>query len=82
MASVDLIERAGAAEYRVSLRVGARAIVFLFHVTHRNGLDVVSWDGAFEHVMQRSLGRAQPILAAVLALHQAQACLPDNEVVP
>lgn len=79
MSFIDLVERLGEDRYRVSVRLRERTVPFVFQVDRRNGLDVVSWDPAFEAVMQRSVGRAQPILAAVLALHQAQACIANIE---
>ena len=74
MNSVDLIERTGPNQYRVSLRVADVVYTFAFVADRGGTVDVVTWDSRFDRAMQGTRGGLRPILAAVLAFHQSQDC--------
>ena len=84
MRNIDAIERSSDSEYRVLITLEDRTVAFLFHVDQRNDINVVTWDKHFEKLMWQTVAKIQPILAAVLAFHEAQTCLADlaipNEV--
>jgi len=80
MRKIDAIERCSETEYRVLITLEDRPANFLFHVDQRDGIDVVTWEKDFETLMWRTVATVQPILAAVLALHQAQTCLSHLEI--
>jgi hypothetical protein len=72
MSHVQRVERIGDGNYRVLIRTSKEERDFTFRVEVHEGIEVVTWPEEFDLFMENNTGSAQPLLAAVLAFHQAQ----------
>lgn len=74
MTSLKVIEQVGVDAYRIQLEVSGTKLAFELRVENRHEIDVVSWGNEFQDFMWRNANETEPLLAAVLAFHQAQRC--------
>jgi len=71
MITIDLVRALSPGKYRVEVHIQGSAASFDFSVDQHHGIDVVTWDAAFDAVKERNAEKTKALLQVIMAFHRA-----------